>query len=93
MKYTEHDALRLPLATIPNIDALSPTTKRKHDVNVAEACLSGKEGGGEASFETGTPAKRLKHAGPSRAKSLKHVRFSHTASLYRFIDNLGHIDR
>ncbi|KAF8902490.1 hypothetical protein CPB85DRAFT_1256004 [Mucidula mucida] len=50
MKYTEHNA-------IPNINALSPTTKRKHDVNVAEACLSGKEGGGEASFETGTPAK------------------------------------
>ncbi len=80
MKYTEHDALRLPLATIPNIDALSPTAKRKHDVNVAEACLSGKEGGGDASLETETPAKRLKPAGPSRAKSLKQVRTFHTAS-------------
>ncbi|KAF8906085.1 hypothetical protein CPB85DRAFT_1314396 [Mucidula mucida] len=72
-KYTEHDALRLPLATIPNIDALSPTAKRKHDVNAAEACLSGKEGGGEASLETETPAKRLKPAGSSRAKSLKQT--------------------
>ncbi|KAF9017557.1 hypothetical protein BDZ89DRAFT_1165691 [Hymenopellis radicata] len=67
-KSSEEDELRLPLATIPNIDALSPTSKRKHDVDVAEACLSGKQGG-EASPQIGTPVKRLKTA--SHTKSLK----------------------
>ncbi|KAF8888682.1 hypothetical protein CPB85DRAFT_1258128 [Mucidula mucida] len=46
------------VATIPNIDALSPNTKRKHDVNAAEDR--------EALLETETSAKRLKPAGPCK---------------------------
>ncbi|KAF9017551.1 hypothetical protein BDZ89DRAFT_1165688 [Hymenopellis radicata] len=73
--------LRLPLATIPNIDALSPTSKRKHNVDVAEACLSGKQGG-EASPQIGTQAKRLKprdHLVRSRLRwqVIKHLRLAY----------------
>ncbi|KAF8888681.1 hypothetical protein CPB85DRAFT_1566505 [Mucidula mucida] len=72
---------RLPLAAIPNNNALSPTTKRKLDTDAAKTCLSG---GSQAS-----PAKRLKVPSHTPKQSGRQASTRHIPQVQRPLVRVG----
>ncbi|KAF8899836.1 hypothetical protein CPB85DRAFT_1458395 [Mucidula mucida] len=72
---------RLPLAAIPNNNALSPTTKRKLDTDAAKTCLSG---GSQAS-----QAKRLKVPSHTPKQSGRQASTRHIPQVQRPLVRVG----